>query len=309
MVENSDKVDVLIVGRYFCDLVFSDLAELPRLGHEVYSREFHLIPGGAYNAAAALHRLGVSSAWPCRFGNDPFSQFVKASALREGMNPAIFTDLDHPSLHLTAAFSFDEERAFLSYSDPLPPYAFGNLIMELRPRWIYITHLVLGDELQEMVVAAGRTGAKIFMDCQAHAHTLEELPVQAALRTVDVFSPNRAEAERLTGLTEMTLMLQALAAYAPMVVIKDGKGGSHLQNAQSRLHAAALEVKVTDTTGAGDNFDSGFLYGLLHAYSLQACLVAGNICGGLSARGFGGTSTSATEEELHRYLHQMAKFA
>ena len=100
----------------------------------------------------------------------------------------------------------------------------------------------------------------------------------------------------------MTLMLQALAAYTPIVVIKDGKGGSHLQNAEGRLHAAALEVKVMDTTGAGDNFDSGFLYGLLHAYSLQQCLLAGNICGGLSACGFGGTSTSATEEELHQYL-------
>ena len=230
MLEKSSDVDVLVVGRYFCDLVFSDLPELPRLGYEVYSREFHLIPGGAYNAAAALHRLGVPCAWPCRFGSDPFSQFVKASALREGMNPDFFTDLDHPSLHLTAAFTFQEERAFLSYSDPLPPYALSELIMAIKPRWIYFTHLVLGEELQQMVAAARNVGAKIFMDCQAHAHTIDELPVQAALRSGDVFSPNRAEAERLTGVTEMTLMLQTLAAFTPMIVIKDGKDGSHLQN-------------------------------------------------------------------------------
>ncbi|MDO9545823.1 MAG: hypothetical protein Q7J07_03620 [Pelolinea sp.] len=62
MIDGLDNCDVFLVGRYFCDLIFTDLPEFPRLGHEVYSREFHLVPGGVYTPAAALQRLGIKTA-------------------------------------------------------------------------------------------------------------------------------------------------------------------------------------------------------------------------------------------------------
>lgn len=290
------------MGRYFCDLIFSGLPEFPRLGHEVYSREFHLIPGGAYNAAVALRRLGLDVAWPCAFGNDPFSQYVRGEAEKEDLDPQFFSNHNQPSFHLTAAFSFDRERAFLSYSDPLPPYALADVIHETKPHWIYITHLLLGEELEKLVLAGREAGAKIFMDCQAHHYTVGEEEVQQALKTVDIFSPNRTEAAQLTGEEHMEDMLRVLAKYALVTVIKDGENGSYLIDKEDIVHAPAIKVQVTDTTGAGDNFDSGFLYGLIHDHPLQECLRIGNICGGLSAQGFGGTSTSPTLDMLAKYL-------
>ena len=290
--------DVFIVGRYFCDLVFTGLPELPRLGHEVYSREFHMVPGGVYNAAIALHRLGVKIVWPCQFGNDLFSQYVKSEALKEGVSVAYFSDLGRPSLHLTAAFSFEQERAFLSYSDPLPVYDYGELILETHPKWIYITHLLIGEPLEQIVDAGRSIDAKIFMDCQAHNHNLSKPAVQKALRAVDIFSPNRVEAGRLTGEEDINGMLAELSKFSPLVVIKDGKNGSYLQCGIRTIHQPSIPVEVVETTGAGDNFDSGFLYAQVRGYSLEKCLRAGNICGGLSAQGFGGSSTSPSEEKL-----------
>jgi len=160
------KCDVLVVGRYFCDLVFSGLPEFPRLGHEVYSRDFHLIPGGVYTPAVALYRLGIHVAWPCQFGSDPFSQFVKEQALSEGLDGALFEELDHPSLRITTAFSFKNERAFLSYADPMPDYAYDRLIKNIHPTWVYITHLVMGDSLENIVTASRSVNACVYMDCQ-----------------------------------------------------------------------------------------------------------------------------------------------
>jgi sugar/nucleoside kinase (ribokinase family) len=294
--------DVFIVGGYFCDLVFTGLPELPRLGHEVYSKEFHLIPGGVYNAAIALHRLGINVIWPCMFGDDPFSQYVKNEAIKEGVEARYFSDLDHPSLHITAAFSFHDERAFLSYSDAEPKIGYADLIRLTHPRWIYLTRLFLGEAL-ELLVDAGRSiGAKIFMDCQAHSHSLVEIKVQEALRMVDVFSPNRAEAEKLTGNEKISEMLGALAKYTPVVIIKDGAHGSYLKQDQRVIHQPANSVSVIDTTGAGDNFDSGFIYGQIKGFSMEKCLQIGNFCGGLSAQGFGGTSTSPTERQVLEYF-------
>jgi len=59
---------------------------------------------------------------------------------------------------------------------------------------------------------------------------------------------------------------------------------------------------VLDTTGAGDNFNSGFLYGQIRGYSIGRSLRIANICGGLSTQGYGGTSTAPTESQLLQLL-------
>jgi len=52
---------------------------------------------------------------------------------------------------------------------------------------------------------------------------------------------------------------------------------------------------VVDTTGAGDNFNCGFLYGQVRGYSACRSLGIANICGGLSTKGYGGSASSPTE--------------
>ena len=290
--------EVFLVGRYFCDLVFTDLPEFPRLGHEVYSGGFNLVPGGVYTPAVALQRLGVRVAWPCQFGSDPFSQYVKEQAINEGVDSTFFEDINDPSLRITAAFSFENERAFLSYTDPLPKYSYGQLIRDLRPKWVYITHLVLGGELDGLVSAARSIGAKIYMDCQAHAHSLNDPNIQGALQKVDVFSPNADEARKLTGKKELNEALKELSSYAQAVIIKDGSSGCHYQDANETNHEVGITVDVVDTTGAGDNFNCGFLFGQVRGFNVQKSLRIANICGGLSTEGYGGTAASPTEEVI-----------
>ena len=92
MNKKQNNKGVLLVGRYFCDLVFTDLPEMPRLGHEVYARKFDIVPGGVATPAIALSRLDINVVWPCDFGSDPFSQFVKSEALTEGVSGLWFSD-------------------------------------------------------------------------------------------------------------------------------------------------------------------------------------------------------------------------
>ena len=297
-----DNYEVFLVGRYFCDLVFTGLPEFPRLGHEVYSQEFHMVPGGVYTPALAFHRLGVKTAWPCQFGSDPFSQFVKVQAVSEGLDTAFFEDHSDPSLHITAAFSFKKERAFLSYTDPLPEYTYRSLIITTHPKWIYITHLVLGDELDGLVNAACAVGAKVYMDCQAHDHSLQDPQVIDALGKVGIFSPNADEAARLTGKDDLKAALDELSRFTQVTIIKDGSAGCYLQDKDHTINEDGIGMQVVDTTGAGDNFNCGFLYGQLRSYSLRESLRIANICGGLSTQGAGGSAASPFEESVRSLL-------
>jgi sugar/nucleoside kinase (ribokinase family) len=300
---NADPVqnyDVLLTGRYFCDLVFTCLPEFPRLGHEVYSREFHLVPGGVFTPAVTLTRLGLRTVWPCEFGSDPFSQFVKGESLKAGVDDTFFTQSDQPSLRITVAFSFGGERAFLSYIDPLPEIPFADIIRRSRPKWVYITHLMMGEEQKNIVQAAREVGARVYMDCQAHHTSLDDLATQDAIARVDVFSPNREEALKLTGETSVQAALVKLSELVSTVIIKDGAEGCLCSSESKVVREPGIDVKVVDTTGAGDNFNCGFIYGQIKGSSLEESLRIGNICGGLSVSVVGGSGFTIDSEAIEK---------
>ena len=303
-MENGKKAsfDVLLDGGYFNDLVFTGLPELPRLGHEVYSKDFNLIPGGAYNSAVAMRRLDLRVAWPCHFGSDPFSQYVKNHAVEEKLDPSFFTQVDRPSLHITVAFSFNEERAFLSYSDDFPEEPLADLLNELRPAWFLVSHLAHGEKYEALFEQAHVLGTKIYMDCQAHNRSMGDPQIRKALGMLDVFSPNAEEAKKLTGRENVEDALADLAELVPLVIIKLGKEGCICRYKEQVLRVPGIPVQVVDTTGAGDNFDSGFLCGQVRGHSLYDSLRIANICGGLSTQGYGGTTTSPTYNQVKRFL-------
>ena len=64
----------------------------------------------------------------------------------------------------------------------------------------------------------------------------------------------------------------------------------------------ALPVEVVDTTGAGDSFDAGFLYGILAGWPLRDALELGVACGSLSCTGIGGTAAQPTLEQARAAL-------
>ncbi len=293
--------DVLLWGIYFCDLIFTGLPNVPRLGAEVFSRDFSMTPGGPFNTALALHRLGVRVGWACDFGNDFFSQFVLEKARHEGLDTSLFQVHDYPIRRLSAAFSFSHDRGFLSFSENVPQSPIIPLVEQHRPRCLLLPHLHYGEAYSEMFAATRRAGTIIYMDCQSNDATLSTPGVVEALRSVDIFAPNEAEALQLTGSDSVECALEVLSALTPLVIIKRGADGASACSAGQVTHAPGLKVDVVDTTGAGDCFNAGFLYGyLVRQAPLKVCLRAANICGGLAATAAGGEAIPTIEQvEAH----------
>jgi len=92
-----------------------------------------------------------------------------------------------------------------------------------------------------------------------------------------VFMPNEKELEILTGKANYEKGAETLLKRGVKVVaVKLGSRGCYVTNGKERLHIDAFKVKVVDTTGAGDAFCAGFLYGLIKNKSLKECGKIGN---------------------------------
>ncbi len=295
-------LDVLLPSPYFCDLIFTGLPDIPRLGQEVYSRTMRIVPGGGFIPAVALQRLGLQVGWACDFGNDFFSRYALEQARQQRLNERLFRMHEIPLQHVTVSYSFSHERAFLSYADPLPPLDLPALIRANPARCLMLMGMSSGPDFYKTVEAAREVGALIFMECQATEASLHDPQVVADLRSIDIFAPNRAEALRLTGESTVEAALERLAELTPTVVIKLGADGAMARRRGEQARVPGLPVPVVDTTGAGDNFDCGFLYGMLRQYSLEDCLRCGNFCGSRSTTALGGWEAAPSAAQLEAWL-------
>ena len=59
-----------------------------------------------------------------------------------------------------------------------------------------------------------------------------------------------------------------------------------------------------DTTGAGDSFNAGFVYGFLTGKSLEECLACGNACGALNVTAYGGNTGFPDEKRLIEFMEE-----
>lgn len=296
--------DIVVPGHYFCDIIFNGLPEFPRLGAEIYSQSFGLVTGGgALNTAIALRRLGVNIGWIGALGNDFFSQAVARQIAAEGLATDLISHLDQPLRRVTVALSYPADRAFVSYTDPLPEETrmIYTTLKQADYGHLHFSGLTIDEEVPALLDDCRARGIQISMDCQHREETLDSPLVRDILARLDIFMPNAGEAKRLTGSETLTQALHILGEIVPCVVIKCGEKGALAQCGGHEYNAPPLKVTPLDTTGAGDVFNAGFLAAYLRGHDLEACLRWGNFCGGRSTLGFGG-SCAPTEAELRTWL-------
>ena len=107
------------------------------------------------------------------------------------------------------------------------------------------------------------------------------------LSLLDVFSPNEDEAMALTGMQHPKKAAAMLAELVPIVAIKRGADGALVSDRGRWIKVAAPQVPVKDTTGAGDTFNGGFLYGLCSGRCTEEAAELAVLAGSLSVTDYG----------------------
>lgn len=301
---SAPTVDVLIPGSYFADVIFTGCTDFPALGTEIYTKGLTVTVGGSLNTVIALSRLGTTVAWAGQLGSDFFSDYTRGVITREGIDLRFVEDIDAPLQRVTVAVSYPHDRAFITYVDPTASIIdlARSALARVTPRHLHFSGLYVDPRMPNLLDAVRAAGTRISMDCQDRPYTLESPGVTDILSRLDAFMPNASEALRLTGAETLPDAAARLLGHTPMLVVKDGAQGAHLWRGQTYLNAPALDVTPIDTTGAGDVFNAGFLTAWLDGRDWADCLRWGNLCGGLSTQGIGGTTNAPSRSQIEALL-------
>jgi ribokinase len=123
--------------------------------------------------------------------------------------------------------------------------------------------------------------------------------IEPIIRSSYVMMPNALELELLTGETEIPKgAAQLIEMGVQIVAVKLGEKGCYVTNGQEKKTIQPYKVKAVDTTGAGDAFNAGFLYGLLHDKPLTECGRIGNYVAAQSVTKMGARAGLPSEKEL-----------
>jgi sugar/nucleoside kinase (ribokinase family) len=300
-----EPYDILVVGDYCLDFIFTGLTEMPKLGHEIISDGFIQTPGGPCNSVIAMHRLGLKVGWMTNFGTDEYSQFILNRVREEGLSEEYFMFHNRPLRKVTVSLSYPRERAFIAYYDPNPlVISEVKNLPQAKGKSLYVPGFYLGREIDFAIPFLKSRKIKLIMDGNTNeTHTLKEKRVVSLLKNLDLFLCNAKEARGLTGEEDLVRAIKLLGKLSPEVVIKNGADGAMGWKNGEMILTPAIKVKVKDTTGAGDCFDAGFIKKWLEGSSFQTALEWGNIVGGLStteAGGIGRVIQAAEVEVFHR---------
>jgi sugar/nucleoside kinase (ribokinase family) len=231
------------------------------------------------------------------------SRTVRALAAR-GVDTRRIARSEQLKTGATISLSTAHDRALLTFPGTIAALESSRI----DPAWFaearhvhvasYFLQPRLASGLADLLAVARRTGATISLDTGWDPAERWDGGLPAVLEQVDIFLPNEIEARCITGLPHVEEALERLAGKVPVVVIKLGAQGAIARRAQEIARVPSLPVEVVDTTGAGDSFDAGFVYGYLQGLPLTECLRVAVACGSLSTRAAGGTTAQPTLAEV-----------
>lgn len=302
--------DVLVLGNPCIDIVFGGLPHWPRLDIDMYCADLAVGVGNTFNTAATLSRLGLRVGLMCELGNDFFSRYMLEQIDNAGISREFIILREQALFSVSVSLPYEGERGFVSYTNvpralAVPTCASGatqadtiSALQAVFARYDFgALFMYTHPDLLPCVEIMKASGATIFFDVGCGPRD-----VYAVIRHGDFFLPNSVEALKITGAATPEEAACILAGYVPTAVVTVGpRGALACQQGQlTRCPAHPLDKEVVDTTGAGDAFDGGFIYGILKGYSLLDALHCGAICGSLSTTALTGTAAVPTAGELER---------
>lgn len=284
------------------DLLYQGFDRLAGVGEELYCKDFSLQLGGGLPATLInLGRLGISTKIATELGNDIFSNFAKEKFTQNGVNPTnLYSGNDIP-LNITSAIILPKDRTFYTYGkgniepdekalETFYQIAKGSKICMMQLGGFLPVYKKLKEEGTILVLD---TGWDDEMSIEKYHDYLE---------LADYYTPNRKEAMKITDTDTPENAAKALKQYFDKVVVKVDADGCIGIDGNEKFFVPSIEEFINvDSTGAGDAFLAGFMYGLFYDYSLKDCIKFGNVTGGKAVTEVGALSGYVTEQELLAY--------
>jgi sugar/nucleoside kinase (ribokinase family) len=282
------KVDMVGVGLNATDTVIP-LTTYPERGAKVEYSERSLLPGGQVaTTVVACQSWGLRTRYVGKLGDDDAARLHQEAFDRVGADARIVTVHGAASLHNVILVDSGGERTVLCQRDE-------RMVLrpeELHREWIVNARVlhVDGHDTAAATQAASwarAAGVPVVADLDDTYPGVDEL-----IANIDYMIVNKDFSCRLMDDNNLERSLRRMQSRygCRLSAATLGEDGVLAWDGRQLLHCAAYHVPVVDTTGAGDIFRAGFIYGLLQDWPLErqldfSCAAAAMNCMAAGARG------------------------
>lgn len=292
------SVEVVTIGETMVAFIPNDHTALR------YVNQFTKVVAGAEsNVAVGLVKLGHSSGWISKLGNDEFGQFILRELRGEGVDvSSVLISDTHPTGIMFKQFTNDKDSSVFYYRDNSAASTFSK--DELNKQYIRDAKILLisgitpalSDSCEETTLEvmrfARKQGILVCFDPNIRRKLWSEERAKNVLEPLlalsDIVLLGIDEAELLLGVSTPPEIVSALRKRdVRWIGIKQGEKGAYVADQNSEISISPYPVTVVDTIGAGDAFNAGFLAGLLENKAIEICGKMGALMGALAVSSYG----------------------
>jgi sugar/nucleoside kinase (ribokinase family) len=231
--------------------------------------------GSAANTIRSLAGLGGNCGYLGKVGDDQLGRIFKQEFEKQGIKTHLALS-EKETGRVMALVSNDSERTMATYlgaAADLTPDDFSKPLFS-GYHYLYMEgYLVQNHELIktgfELAKSAGlKTAIDLasFNVVEANLAFLKEL----VYNTVDIVFANEEESHAFTGKSPEKA-LNEIAGMCELAIVKLGRDGSVIKRGNEKVKTGVFKANAIDTTGAGDSYAAGFLYGLTSGFDLEKC--------------------------------------
>jgi len=297
---------ITVIGSLNMDLVITT-PKVPVMGETVLGSGFLTVPGGkGANQAVAAAKLGGNVTMIGCVGNDTFGEVLLNNLRQNSVDTSHMRILDGVPTGI-AMIVVNEGNNFIIV-DPganyqLTPQMIDSVEDLIKESCIMVVQLEIPlDTVERVIDIAKRNDVKVLLN-PAPAIKLED----SLLTKVDILTPNETECEIITDIPIKSVGdAKNAVAYlmnkgVENVIVTMGGNGVVYNSGKEIIHKAVPNVKVVDTTAAGDSFSGALAVALSQGKSIDEAVDFGNIVGTLTVMKKGAQTSLPTIEDVLKF--------
>jgi sugar/nucleoside kinase (ribokinase family) len=270
-----------------------------------------IVPGGsACNTIIGVCCLGGQGRFVGKYGQDEFGNLFEEDLQKNQVEPLLFKSVS-PTGRVLSVITPDAQRTMYTYlgassetaPEEITEECFADsAIVHLEGYLLFNQNLML-----KALESAKKAGAAISLDLASFTVVEQSKAFLERIVSeyVDILIANEDEARAFTGFTDENDAVSALAQNAEIAVLKVGKRGSYIAERGNIIKIEARgSGEVVDTTGAGDLWASGFLYGMINGFSFEKCGKLASACGYEVCRVIGANIPEQGWDRIRSLIHE-----
>jgi sugar/nucleoside kinase (ribokinase family) len=311
------NLDVLVIGDLNTDIIVKGIRGFPTIGKEILFDEYDVVIGGSGGIFAnVVSQIGCSTGIISKISDDFFGEFLIKKCIRNGVKTELLNTIPGASTGLTLSLSYPEGKSQISELKLLKTIKSEEIIFDKIDslRHIHFSSYFMMDSLKKNyidLICRIRDRFKnitISFDTNDDSEEKWDNWLLDIFKNIDILFLNEREALGISRKKDYNEALNLLCKLTKIVIIKLGKDG-YVANIDGKIYKGccynSLNKNFLDSTGAGDNFDAGFVFGFLKKINYEKNLLFANYCGETSVEYIGGVGGEVKYKRIKKYFKSL----